>query len=102
MDEFFPLQFGAVTELQGVENSADDSEERQTYVAKHVSTNGEDEQLREAFKRVESLCDFQMICHYILLQNVSDKSFENHKVIRRVFFLCVYMVRHKHYIYTVL
>ena len=48
MDEFFPLQFEAVTELQGVENSADDSEELQAQVAKHVSINNEDEQLREA------------------------------------------------------
>ena len=49
MDEFFPLQFDTVTELQGVENSADDSEERQTNVANDVSINDEDEQLREAF-----------------------------------------------------
>ena len=48
MDELFPLQFEAVTELQGVENSADDSEELQAQVAKHVSINNEDEQLREA------------------------------------------------------
>ena len=38
-------------------------------------------------KRVESLYDFQMICHLHSVTELSDKSFENHKVIRRVFFL---------------
>ena len=61
-----------------------------------------DRQRSTAKKRVESILDFQLICHtiwYILLtvctryvnilyQNVSDKSIENQGLILRVFFCC--------------
>ena len=44
---YIPLQFEMVTKLQDGEKS-DDSEELQAHVAKDVSINDEDEQLREA------------------------------------------------------
>ena len=51
---YFPLQFEMVTELQDGERS-DDSEELQAHVAKDVSINDEDEQLREALYGTQTL-----------------------------------------------
>ena len=51
---YFPLQFEMVTELQDGERS-DDSEELQAHVAKDVSINDEDEQLRVALYGTQTL-----------------------------------------------
>ena len=51
---YIPFQFEMVTELQDGERS-DDSEELQTHVAKDVSINDEDEQLREALYGTQTL-----------------------------------------------
>ena len=51
---YFPLQFEMVTELHDGERS-DDSEELQAHVAKDVSINDEDEQLRVALYGTQTL-----------------------------------------------
>ena len=65
---FFPLQFGAVTELQRVENSADDL---QAHVAKVVSTNDEDKQLREALYGTTQITLFVRACVYVPATSVA-------------------------------
>ena len=58
----------------------------------HLITPWESSEVNTAKKRVESILDFQLICHLHsvngLYQNVSDKSIENQELTLHVFLLC--------------